>query len=104
MPDYYDSIYRQTIKKLQNRYVRPYNEKEEKIVDFSCAIMTRVNRDGGTDYDLVEQGDFYCGKIEQRTDLITVQVDVYKLSNSFYLLEQADRLTYQLCSTNLYDY
>jgi hypothetical protein len=66
--------------------------------------MTRVNRSGDVDYDLVAQGDFYCGKIEQRTDLITIQVDVYKLSDSFYLLEQADRLTYQLCSANLYDY
>jgi len=72
MPDYYDSMYCQVVKKLQNRSTRAYDEKDENIVDFSCAIFTKTNRDGSIDYDLVELGEFYCGKKEQRTDLVTI--------------------------------
>jgi len=103
MPEYYDSTYRQVVRKLENSSTRPYDEKDENIVDYSCAIFTKINRDGSIDYDLIEEGEFICGKKEQRTEIITIQVDTHKLCNSYYLLQQADRLTYQLCSATLYN-
>lgn len=105
MPDYYDTIYRQAIKKLQSISTRPYDEKDENLTDFSCAIMTR-ERNRIIEYDLVVSGDIICGtnQIKQRTELITIQVDTHKLSNSYYLLQEADRLTYQLCNATFKDY
>lgn len=106
MPDYYDTVYRQIVKKLNHISTRPFDEKDENICDFSCAIIAREDWKGNIDYQLVVEGDILCAtnQIKQRTDTITIQVDTNKLQDSNYLLQQADRLTYQLCSASLHDY
>lgn len=105
MTDYYNTLYRQVIKKLESLSTRPYDEKEENSEDFSCAVMTREHN-GVTEYDLIVLGDFICAtnQIKQRTGIITIQVDTHKLSNSYYLLQCTDRLTYQLCNASFYNY
>ena len=107
----YDTVYRQVIKQLYGKQTRPYSETEEKICEFSWAIVTRKSFVGmgvieKIEYDVIENKSFICAtnQIQQRTDFIEFEVDIYKLSNSYYLLQQADRLTYQLCNAKLYDF
>lgn len=112
MPDYYDAVYRQIIKQLHSKHTRPYNENEEKICEFFWAILARERYVSGTglakriEYEVVEDKSIVCGldQVKQRTDFVKVEIDVYKLSNSYYLLEKADSMTFRLCSTKLYDF
>jgi hypothetical protein len=112
MPDYYDTIYRQILRELHSKHTRPYDPKKEKICEFSWAILARECYVSGTglakriEYEVVEDKGIFCGlnQVKQQTDFIKVEVDVYKLSDSYYLLEQADRLTFQLCNAKLYDF
>lgn len=102
MSHYYDLIYRQIIKKLQSISTRPRSETDTNYINYSCAVITR-ERHGNTEYEVVELGSIICAsnQIKERTEFITIQVDTNKLSNSYYLLEYADRLTYQLCNAIL---
>jgi hypothetical protein len=112
MPDYYDTVYRQVIKEILSKHIRPYDEKEEKVCEFSWAILARERYAGATgltkriEYDVVENESIVCGikNIKQQTDFISFQIDVYRLSNSYYLVEQAKRITFQLCNAKLYDF
>lgn len=106
MSYYYDIIYRQVIRRLGSISTRPYNEKDENICQFSCALIVRESGKGNIDYQLVLEGDILCAtnQIVQKTNTITISVDTNKLQTSYYLLEQADMLTYQLCNSELYNY
>ena len=112
MPDYYDTVYRQILKELQSKHTRPYDPEEEEICEFSWAVLARECYVSGTglgkriEYEVFEDKDIVCGlsNVKQRTDFIKVAIDIYKLSNSYYLLQEADRLTFQLCSAKLNDF
>ena len=112
MPDYYDEVYRQIIKQLHSKNTRPYNENEEKICEFSWAILARERYAGPTgtakriEYEVVEDTSIVCGlnQVKQRTDFVKAEIDIYKLSKSYYLLEKADSMTFRLCSAPLYNF
>lgn len=106
MIEYYNTVYRQVIKQLYSKQTRPYSETDEKICEFSWAILAREDSMKRIEYEVVESKGIVCAmnQIKQRTDFIKIEVDIYQLSNSCYLLEEADRLTYQLCNAKLYDF
>lgn len=109
MCEYYDEVYRQVLKELLNKHTRSSDPEEEKICEFCWAIVTRERYAIATglakriEYEVIEDKSIVCGmnRIKQRTYFIKVQIDIYKLLNSYYLLEQTGRLTFN-CVAQLF--
>jgi len=103
MPDYYDAVYRQAIKQLYEEQSRPFCETDEKICKISWKVLVKEISGGEFEYHVIKKGSLVCGMnhVKQATDFIEIDVDIYKLSRSSYLQEQADNLTYLLCSAEL---
>ena len=91
------SIFAQALQTLVSKARRAFNN-EEAIESFSFCILVKKREVDELfelyEFELYEEGDITSPKqITKRTDFVEVSVDVSKLAETWYAIEQAKRLT-----------